>query len=143
MGSHVYADYCRYIGVTTCVFILASLLLGQAAYIGSEYWLATWAYRSALRSHLHFSMMAPFQGSQATNVWSVPEQKGERYRRCVPLALQGAKSQDVYRCLKVLCLSFSQHVVVSRAEECLTLLAAYLEHCEHVQMQEPPLPYIC
>lgn len=124
MGSHVYADYCRYIGVTTCVFILASLLLGQAAYIGSEYWLATWAYRSALHSHLHFSMMAPFRGIQATNVWSVPEQKGDRYRCCIPLALQGAKSQDVYINLEMLCLSFFKPVVVSRAGECLTLLAS-------------------
>jgi len=43
----VYRDYCRYIGAATCSFILAALLLGQAAYIGSEYWLATWAYRFA------------------------------------------------------------------------------------------------
>ncbi|BDA43779.1 probable cystic fibrosis transmembrane conductance regulator [Coccomyxa sp. Obi] len=47
VGWQVYADYGRYIGWVTCAFILASLLLGQAAYIGSEYWLATWAYRPA------------------------------------------------------------------------------------------------
>lgn len=50
MGWQVYADYGGYIGWVTCALILASLLLGQAAYIGSEYWLATWAYRSAPQS---------------------------------------------------------------------------------------------
>ena len=45
VGWTVYADYCKHIGVATCIFLLLALLVGQAAYLGSEYWLATWAYR--------------------------------------------------------------------------------------------------
>lgn len=57
VGWEVYRDYCRYIGSATCSFILAALLLGQAAYIGSEYWLATWAYRSGPFSILLYTLI--------------------------------------------------------------------------------------
>ena len=43
----MYGDYCAYVGVGTCLVILASMFVGQAAYLGSEYWLMTWAYRPA------------------------------------------------------------------------------------------------
>jgi hypothetical protein len=36
----VYGDYCAYTGTLTCLVILASLIIGQGAYLGSEYWCA-------------------------------------------------------------------------------------------------------
>lgn len=47
IGWGVYGNYCAYVGVGTCLVILASMVVGQAAYLGSEYWLMTWAYRPA------------------------------------------------------------------------------------------------
>ena len=38
IGWRVYGDYCAYSGWALCALILASLIVGQAAYLGSEYW---------------------------------------------------------------------------------------------------------
>ena len=38
IGWGVYGDYCAYTGTLTCLVILASLIIGQGAYLGSEYW---------------------------------------------------------------------------------------------------------
>ena len=45
VGWAVFRSYARYTGVANCIFILLAFFLGQAAYLGSEYWLITWAYR--------------------------------------------------------------------------------------------------
>jgi len=39
----VYFEYFRYCGRTVMWIILAGLMLGQAVFVVSEYWLATWA----------------------------------------------------------------------------------------------------
>ena len=45
VGWGVFGSYAKYTGVANCIFILLAFILGQAAYLGSEYWLITWAYR--------------------------------------------------------------------------------------------------
>ena len=42
----VYLEYFRYVGRAVMWVILAGLLLGQAVFVVSEYWLATWARQS-------------------------------------------------------------------------------------------------
>ena len=51
VGWGVFGSYAKYTGVLNCSFILLAFFVGQAAYLGSEYWLITWAYRwsAALR----------------------------------------------------------------------------------------------
>ena len=51
VGWGVFGSYAKYTGVLNCTFILLAFFVGQAAYLGSEYWLITWAYRwfAALR----------------------------------------------------------------------------------------------
>lgn len=41
----MFGSYAKYTGVANCILILLAFVLGQAAYLGSEYWLITWAYR--------------------------------------------------------------------------------------------------
>ena len=45
VGWGVFGSYAKYTGVLNCTFILLAFFVGQAAYLGSEYWLITWAYR--------------------------------------------------------------------------------------------------
>ena len=45
VGWGVFGSYAKYTGVLNCSFILLAFFVGQAAYLGSEYWLITWAYR--------------------------------------------------------------------------------------------------
>ena len=45
VGLAVFGSYARYTGVANCLFILLAFFVGQGAYLGSEYWLITWAYR--------------------------------------------------------------------------------------------------
>ena len=47
VGLAVFGSYARYTGVAKSLFILLSFFVGQGAYLGSEYWLITWAYRFA------------------------------------------------------------------------------------------------
>ena len=42
----VYLEYFRYVGRGIMWAILAGLMLGQAVFVVSEYWLATWARQS-------------------------------------------------------------------------------------------------
>lgn len=45
VGWGVFGSYARYTGVLNCLFCLLAFFVGQGAYLGSEYWLITWAYR--------------------------------------------------------------------------------------------------
>ena len=62
----MFGSYAKYTGVLNCTFILLAFFVGQAAYLGSEYWLITWAYRwlAALRhctlsQSRHSNIVAP------------------------------------------------------------------------------------
>ena len=48
-SAQVYWDYCRYMGYPAAAFVLAALVVGQAAYLGSEYWLVSWSAASPQR----------------------------------------------------------------------------------------------
>ena len=47
VGLAVFGSYAKYTGVANCILILLAFIVGQGAYLGSEYWLITWAYRCA------------------------------------------------------------------------------------------------
>lgn len=43
----MYGEYCRSMGVVTVVLVFVGLLVGQVAFVGSEYWLVTWSVQGA------------------------------------------------------------------------------------------------
>ncbi len=43
VASNVLGSYCRSVGIPSLFVVVCGLLIGQVAFVGSEYWLVTWS----------------------------------------------------------------------------------------------------